>query len=384
MDKSRRKLKIALVFDDSLDKPDGVQQYLLSLGAWLNAAGHEVHYLVGQTKRNDIPRLHSLSHNLGVSFNGNQLSIPLPTSRRKLKALLIREMFDVLHVQMPYSPWLAHRIIIAAPSGTLIFGTFHIVAYSKLVQIATRGLAIWTSRSLRRFKRVVSVSSAAADYAFKTYAIQTDVLPNVIDYPRFNRATPFLPKAAANLRILFLGRLVDRKGCADLLAAIRLLQDQGQTGYEVVICGKGPLQGQLSDYAIRHRLPVTFTGFVSEADKPGYFASADIAVFPSRGGESFGIVLIEAMASGKAAVLAANNSGYSSVMKDRPELLVPVAEPAALAERIGFLLAHPEARAAAAKWGEQYSRQFDVSVVGARLLAEYQTALLDLRNTDER
>ena len=377
-------LKIALVFDDSLDKPDGVQQYLLSLGGWLTAAGHEVHYLVGQTQRTDIQGLHSLSHNIGVSFNGNQLSIPLPTSRRKLRDLLLQERFDVLHVQLPYSPWLAHRIILAAPSGTLIYGTFHIVAYSRLVEGATRCLALWTRRSLKRYHRIVSVSSAAANYALKTYGIKTDILPIVFDYPRFNHALPLLPKTPHTTRILFLGRLVERKGCSDLLAAVRVLHSSGQSDFEVVVCGRGPLKAELASYAKRHELPVTFTGFVSEADKPGYFASADIAVFPSRGGESFGIVLIEAMASGSSAVIAASNSGYTSVMKDRPELLVPVAKPNVLADRLKHLLVDAKARRAAAEWGEDYSRQFDVAVVGAKLLAEYQTALADLRNTDER
>ena len=371
---SQKTLKIGIVFDDSLDKPDGVQQYILDVGKWLTAQGHEVHYLVGQTVRTDIPHIHSLSRNFKVSFNGNQLSIPLPTSRRILNQLLSREQFDVLHVQMPYSPWLAARIINAAPIGTTIIGTFHIVAYSRLVQFATRLLAIWTQRSLRRFSHIVSVSAAAQDYALATYRVASTVLPNVIDYQRFASAQPFLaalPKT--QLRVLFLGRLVERKGCRYLLEATKLVIAQGITNFEVVICGKGPLLSELQAYSERHSLPVSFAGFVSEADKPGYYASADIAVFPSTGGESFGIVLIEAMANGQTAVLAAANSGYASVMDSRPDLLFPTSDSQALAKLLQLFLEDAEKRRAAAAWGRAYSPQFDAAIVGEQLISLYRS-----------
>ncbi len=368
-----KSLKIGIVFDDSLDKPDGVQQYILGVGAWLTTQGHEVHYLVGQTERTDIANIHSLSRNFRVTFNGNQLSIPLPTGRRGLSRFLAAEQFDVLHVQMPYSPWLAARIIEVAPAGTTIIGTFHIVAYSRLVRSASRLLAIWTRRSLQGFSQIVSVSSAAASYARATYGIKTSVLPCVFSYERFATAKPLLPPPAkAKLRILFLGRLVERKGCRYLLEAIEVLQAKGLTDFEVVICGKGPLLGKLQAFARSRQLPVTFAGFISEADKPGYYASADIAVFPSTGGESFGIVLIEAMANGHSAVLAAANSGYASVMAPRPELLVPPADVAALAAGLEHLLTDAGARQTAAAWGQVYSRQFDKAVVGAELLKIYR------------
>lgn len=365
------KLKIGFVFDDSLDKPDGVQQYILSIGGWLDSQGHDVHYLVGKTTRTDIKNVHSLSRNVNVSFNGNHLSIPLPTSRRMLKNFLNQQQFDILHVQMPYSPWLAQRIILAAPKHCHIFATFHIVAYSKFVQLATRGLALWTKRTLPRFTEIVSVSSAAQAYAKATYGITTEVLPNVFDYDRFNSAIPLLPPLSGKLRILFLGRLVERKGCQYLLASVKELRAMGVMNFEVVVCGRGPLQAELQAYAIKHDLAVDFRGFVSEEDKPGYYASADIAVFPSTGGESFGIVLIEAMASGRSAILAASNSGYASVLAERPDLLFEPLNTQELTIKLKQLLTDTELRQNNANWGKQYSRQFDVPVVGERLMKMY-------------
>lgn len=369
---SKTPQKIGIVFDDSLDKPDGVQQYILSLGGWLVREGHEVHYLVGQTSRTDIDNVHALSRNVNVTFNGNQLSIPLPISTKKTKQFLMAQKFDVLHVQVPYSPWLAHKVILAAPQGTTIVGTFHIVAFSKFVQLATRCLAIWTKRSTQRFAAIVSVSTAAKAYARATYKVSTDVLPNVFDYSRFHSAQPLLPVAPGKIRIMFLGRLVERKGCQYLLEAVGILKAKGIHNIEVVICGKGPLATKLQDYVKVNNLPVTFAGFVSEADKPGYYASADIAVFPSTGGESFGIVLLEAMASGRTAVLAASNSGYASVMEPRSDLLFPPKDVTSLAARLENLIKNDSDRKHAAAWGATYSREFDVPAVGVKLLKYYE------------
>lgn len=372
------KLKIGLVLDDSLDKPDGVQQYVLGIGAWLSSQGHEVHYLVGQTVRQDVPHVHSLSRNLKVSFNGNRLSIPLPASRRRLKALLDREQYDVLHIQTPYSPWLAHRLILAAGPRTALFGTFHIVAYSKFVHLATRGLAWWTRRSSRRFDTMFSVSTAAQAYAQATYGLPSTVLSNVVDYQRFHGAPPNKSRQAG-LQILFLGRLVPRKGCQVLLAAIAelVVTRPALPAFTVMICGTGPLAASLKDYARTSGIAdfVEFVGFVSEADKPSYYASADIAVFPSSGGESFGIVLIEAMANGHSAVLAGDNSGYRSVMCDHPELLFDPKDVHGLAAKLETYLTDAPTRQAAAAWGEHYSRQFDTAVVGTQLVAAYTLAL---------
>lgn len=366
-----RNLKIGIVFDDSLDKPDGVQQYILTVGNWLLSEGHEVHYLVGKTVRKDIPNVYSLSRNINVTANGNQMSIPLPTSRRKLKQHLNAQQYDVLHVQVPYSPWLAHRIILAAPNSTRIVGTFHIVAFSKLIKLATKLLSMWTKRSSVKFSRIVSVSTAASEYALDTYGITTKVVPNVFDFKRFESAAPLLPLIEP-IRILFLGRLVERKGCQDLLEAIRILVTNADIPeFRVVVCGKGPELYKLKAYALAHSLPVEFAGFVTEKDKPGYYASADISVFPSTGGESFGIVLLEAMASGKSAVIGARNSGYESVMSQRPSQLFKIHDPQDLAHLLQILMQDNKLRAEYAAWGLEFSRQYDIHTVGKHIIMLY-------------
>lgn len=377
-----KKLKIGLVLDTSLDPPDGVQQYVISVGEWLSGRGHEVHYLVGETKNRNLPNIHSLARNIAVRFNGNRTTIPLWADRRKMKELLRDERFDVLHVQTPHHPLMAQPLVLAADrERTAVVGTFHIAAYNKLVTISNYLLGIWLRPSLRRFYKIAAVSEAAADFARRTFRIETPIIPNTFDYHRFSEAKPFTRYDDKKITILFLNRLVPRKGCQVLLQAVAELTDRADLpDFRVVICGKGPQAPKLQEYIDRHGLSelVEMTGFVSEEDKPRYYASADIAVFPSSGGESFGIVLLEAMANGHTVVLAGDNPGYSSVMKPRPELLFEPTDGHALAELLAEYMREPGKRRRAGGWAGQYTRDFDTAVVGKKLEELYYEALQDI------
>lgn len=376
------KLTIGLVLDTSLDPPDGVQQYVISVGEWLRDRGHDVHYLVGQTQNRQLPNIHSLSRNVSVRFNGNRTTIPLFASRHTVRQVLEKYRFDVLHVQTPHHPLLAQRLVLAADTQTAVIGTFHIAAYSRLVTAGNWLLGWWLRPSLRRFDKIISVSPAAAAFARQTFHVDTDVLPNVVDYPLFHDAKPLPQYANDKLTILFLGRLVPRKGCLLLLQAVaKLAQDSSVPEFRVIICGKGSQASELLQFIKRHNLSgtVEMTGFVSEADKPRYYASADISVFPSSGGESFGIVLLEAMASGRAAVLAGDNPGYRSVLSPKPELLFDSSDSRQLASILKKYLIDKALRKDAARWGAAYTENFDIKHVGEQLEAIYRQALLKRR-----
>jgi phosphatidylinositol alpha-mannosyltransferase len=372
-------MKIGLVLDDTLDSADGVQQYVLGLGRWYSAGGHEVHYLVGATTRQDIPHIHSLSRNLRVSFNQNRLSTPLPAHRSAIKKLLAAEQFDVLHVQMPYSPFMAGRVVRAAPRHTAVVGTFHIVGYSRLERVATRMLRIWLWRSMRRFDQFTAVSAPAAHFARKSFRIKhASVIPNPINLDQLQAGKRLKKFNDGKINIVFLGRLVERKGCQQLLEALNQLQQAHHfLNVRVLIVGKGPLDAQLRRYVVRHHLGkvVHFTGFVPEANKPDYLASADIAVFPSLGGESFGIVLTEAMGAGAKVVLAGNNVGYASVMGERPDQLFNPTNTAAFVATLKRFITSDAARTRAYKWQQRHVAQYDIEKVGASVLVIYKSAI---------
>jgi phosphatidylinositol alpha-mannosyltransferase len=371
-------LKIGLVFDDSLDKPDGVQQYVLAIGRWLTSEGHNVHYLVGETTRTDLPNLHSLSRNVKVRFNQNRMAMPLPAAKAPIAELLAREHFDVLHVQVPYSPALAGRIIRAAEPTTAVVGTFHVAPFGRLVTVGNRLLGAWVHQGLKRFDIMTATSPPAREFAQKTFHIDSEVIPLPVELDRFYDAEAFA-RYSLTKNVVFLGRLVERKGCRYLLEAIAHIHKDGAwpTGARVIICGGGPLESTLRAYADSIGISgfVEFASYISEADKPRYLASADVVVYPSTGGESFGIVLLEAMAASRGAVLAGNNPGYASVMAPRPESLFDPLDTPVMAEKILGMLVDSKARAEARTWQREYVKQFDITAIGARTVDLYERAL---------
>lgn len=374
-------MKIGFVLDDSLDKPDGVQQYILALGQWLRSEGHQVQYLVGETHRQDIPHIHSLSRNIHMIFNGNKVSIPKPVNKGGLKVLLKREAFDILHVQMPYSPMLGARVIKAAPKQTAIVGTFHIVPYTTREYVATRILRLLIRKSLRRFDACISVSQPAARFARKSLKVRSRVIPNAVHISLFEQGHRHR-RYDGKITVVFLGRLVERKGCIYLLKAVQELhRKHGLMNVRVIIGGRGPLEHELQQYVHQHRLGsvVHFAGFVQESDKANFLASADIAVFPSIGGESFGIVLVEAMAAGAGVVIAGNNSGYRSVLVDRKDQFVKPANTKAFAQVLHHFITNAAARKRARRWQLAQVHQYDVRHVGKQIVGIYETAIAKKR-----
>lgn len=372
-------LKIGLILDTSLDTNEGVPRYVIDIGEWLRRQGHDVHYLVGQTQTRQLPNIHSLTRNVPVAFNGTRTTIPLPANRRKLRKFIRDEKFDVLHVQTPHHPLMAQHLILAASARTAVVATFHILPYSWLSRFGNRLLGLWLRPSLKRIDIMLSVSPAAQKFSKSSFGMDSQVLPNVVDYQLFHDAAPLPQYTDDSKTILYLGHLVPRKGPLLLLQAVARLIESGERlpAFRVVVCGKGPLRPKLEAYIQTHNLEYTveLVGYVSEADKPRYYASADVAVFPSSGGESFGIVLLEAMASGRAAVLAGDNPGYRSVMEPQPELLFDPTDAQALAERLRYYLTDMPAHDAMGNWGAAYAKSFDVGTVGAQLVAIYNQAL---------
>ena len=388
-------MKIAMVLDDSIDRPDGVQQYVLTLGAFLERAGHEVHYVCSEATRTDV-MVHSLARNVGVTFNGNGLRIPLPTSRAMLRDFLERERYDVIHVQIPHSPLFAARVVDEArrvqARTVRIVGTFHILPDGAVSEYGTRVLGRVQRRNLARFDAFCAVSPPARDFAARAFGIDAEVIPCSIDTTLFAPApspkmvslspsappnresdTIFSEGGGRRLRVAFLGRLVERKGVLELVRALAALPGDVRDRLEVRIGGKGPLRGDLEVAIESSGLGgiVTLDGFVSEEDKPAFYAAADIAVFPATGGESFGIVLIEAMASGAGVVLGGANPGYLSVLGDRPEVSVDPRDTAAFAGALCRLIEDDALRAELHAEQSERVRRFDVATVGEQILALY-------------
>ncbi|MBP7857676.1 MAG: glycosyltransferase family 4 protein [Candidatus Saccharimonadales bacterium] len=371
-------MKIGIVLDDTLDTTDGIQQYVLCLGEWLGARGHKVCFLVGETYRKDLPDLHSLSRNIKVTFNGNRLSMPLPVSKRTLKSLLQELQLDILHVQTPYSPFLGGRLIQLAPAQTAVIGTFHILPYGFMARLGSGILGKINTATAKRFDAMMATSTPSQVFAGRHYGFTSVVMANPFRHDSFSQARRGKPATRNIKRIVFLGRLVERKGAYELLKAIQYLLEHKLTrvAFEVVIAGKGSQHHKLVNFTQEAGLTdvVTFSGFVKEPDKASLLASADIAVFPSTAGESFGISLLEAMAACRGVVLAGDNPGYASVVADPRQLFNPT-ETTEFAKVLARWLSDDIIRDQIAKLQQAYVKQFDIDVIGPRIEEIYTHAL---------
>ncbi|MGH7237289.1 MAG: glycosyltransferase family 4 protein, partial [Candidatus Saccharimonadales bacterium] len=172
--------------------------------------------------------------------------------------------------------------------------------------------------------------------------------------------------------------LVPRKGCPYLLAAIlELTKTAKLPAFKVIIAGRGSQEAGLKRFVQANKLEkaVEFVGFIEESDKPSLLASADIAVFPSTGGESFGIILLEAMAAGRGAVLAGNNPGYAGLMQGHADQLFNPKIAAELAAKLAYFMNNSSARSRAAQWQKTRAASYDIEFVGPKIFDIYQKAL---------
>ncbi len=376
-------LTIGFVFDDTLDALDGVQQHITTIGTELARRGHDVHYLVGETHHSPVPQTVSLARNVMVSFNGNRMRIPLPVRKREIRAVLARNDYDILHIQAPYSPLFGGRVLKCAPQSTGVVATYHIAPIDRRARYGGRALGLVNAHSHRRVDEVIAVSQVAAQYAQFTAHTHGTIIANPVNVEKFATAAHRATRDAAHPHIVFLGRLVPRKGAQLLLDALDYGERHGMfpmPGLHVTIAGDGPLMDDCVQRAARLRTPVQFVGTVDEG-KADLLASADVAVFPAIGGETFGIVLPEAIASGAGVTLAGDNPGYRWTMRGDEDALFSVGPDHArvLAERIARALTDaPWARRLHAR-EEALLDRYNVQAVTDEVEQVYARAIADRR-----
>lgn len=376
-------LTIGFVFDDTLDALDGVQQHITTIGTELARRGHDVHYLVGETHHSPVPQTVSLARNVMVSFNGNRMRIPLPVRKREIRAVLARNTYDILHIQAPYSPLFGGRVLECAPQSTGVVATYHIAPIDRRARYGGRALGLVNAHSHRRVDEVIAVSQVAAQYAQFTSHTHGTIIANPVNVEKFATAAHRATRDAAHPHIVFLGRLVPRKGAQLLLDALDYGERHGMfpmPGLHVTIAGDGPLMDDCVQRAARLRTPVQFVGTVDEG-KADLLASADVAVFPAIGGETFGIVLPEAIASGAGVTLAGDNPGYRWTMRGDEDALFSVGPDHArvLAERIERALTDaPWARRLHAR-EEALLDRYNVQAVTDEVEQVYARAIADRR-----
>ncbi|MBV9577987.1 MAG: glycosyltransferase family 4 protein, partial [Chloroflexi bacterium] len=260
-------------------------------------------------------------------------------------------------------------------SGTTNVGTFHAFRNTPLTYFYGKPIL---QPFFRKLHGHIAVSSAARDFVGEYFPAEYRIIPNGIDFGRFNTRYPPLERLAENRpTVLFVGRLEKRKGLRFLLRAWPMVLAR-QPEARLVVVGRGrPLEGY-KRFAARQgwsESDVMFAGYVPAEDLPRYYQACDVFCAPNTGQESFGIVLLEAMAAG-AAIAASDIPGYRDVLTHGKEgLLVERQNPAALADRLCQMLGNPEMRARMRRAGQQKARNFDWPRVSTQVLDYYEEVL---------
>lgn len=281
----------------------------------------------------------------------------------EIETLLKAKKFDILHFHEPWVPLVSRQIL--ARSNAVNIATFHAkLPESRVNTTIEKVITPYTKSILKYINAITAVSDAASDYISSLTDKAITIIPNGIDLNRYSLATQAEGfNKDSRKRIVFVGRLERRKGVKHLLRAAMHLQTQ-RTDIEFHVVGAGPDRDRLHQYVKENNLKnITFHGYVSEKEKVSLMKSADVFCSPALYGESFGIVLLEAMALG-VPIVAGDNPGYASVMKERGTIsLVDPKHTSLFAARMSLFLDDKELQQLWRSWALSYVKQFDYKKV---------------------
>lgn len=353
----------------SFDVPGGVQSHVVELAQVLIERGHRVSVLAPASEDTPLPDfVVSAGKAVAIPYNGSVARLSFgPTAYSRLRRWIAEGDFDVLHVHEPNAPSLS-MLALKVAEGPIV-ATFHTSTTKSLVLSTFQGV-------LRPYHEKISGRIAVSELArrWQVEALGGDAveIPNGVDVPAFAHA-PLLggyPREGGT--VLFLGRYDEpRKGMAVLLGALPALVRQ-HPEVQILIVGRGD-EDRLRREAGRYASHLRFLGQVSDADKASAMRSAEVYCAPNLGGESFGIVLVEAMAAGTA-VVASELDAFRRVLRDGTAgRLVPVGDSAALADALNELLGHRDRREELVRAANQVVGEYDWPVVAEQILRVYET-----------
>jgi phosphatidylinositol alpha-mannosyltransferase len=360
-----------MLFDGYMRPSEGVPSYIMDVGDYLDNRGHQTFYMVGGYE-GDRERVVPLGRTACFGVNGNQVELALPITARRADEVLAQVSPDILHLQMPNNPFVSGRIIKRAEVP--VVATFHVLPDSRMISLS---MQVLLGLSRNRPSEIISNSKATQDFLKQRCRIESTLIPNPVDVQRFQAGKRLQKYDDGKTNILFFGRLVERKGAQHLITAVAGLGEKARKDLRVIIAGKGEQEGRLRQQVERLGLGsfVEFAGYIDERDKPNLLASADIAAFPATGGESFGIVLAEAMAARAGVVIGGNNPGYSSVLEPTKEALFDPKNQSEFTALLSRLISEKDERERIHSVQQALVQKFDIAVVGQAIERVYQRAL---------
>ncbi len=365
-------MKIGLVCPYNMFRGGGVQECVLALREELENRGHYARIISPSPTNIKNPVMK------GVIFVGTaaQIKSPFHTTAQisvnvksdALKDILNQEDFDVLHFHEPWVPILSKQILSSSSSKNI--ATFHAkLPDTVMTKTIEKVITPYTKSIIKDLHHLSAVSKAATDYISTLSTENIEIIPNGIDLSKYDNANK-----KRNKNILFIGRLEKRKGVKYLINAFKDIDDKK---IKLIIAGDGPDRQKLQFYVKQLKIEdrVSFLGYVSEKKKLNLLSTVGLVCSPALYGESFGIVILEAMAMG-VPIIAGNNPGYSSVLINEGSVsLVNPKDKLSFTKIIELMSTNQSVRNMWLSWAESEIKKYDYNIVVAMYEKLYKQAL---------
>ena len=365
-------MRIGIVSPYSFDVPGGVQNHIMDLAEALLGLGHEVSVLAPADDDAELPPyVVSAGRAVPLPYNGSVARIAFgPVSTARVRRWLRRGEFDVLHVHEPFSPSLSFLAVVSARGP--VVATFH-TAMTRSRALA--GLQNFLQPVMEKITARIAVSELARKVQVEHLGGGAVEIPNGVAVRKFATAAPMPGWPGDGGSLGFLGRFTESRKGFPLLRTAYVTLARERPGLRLLVAGPGDPGDLYDDIPKELHDRVEFLGLVSEADKARMLRSVDVYVAPNTGGESFGMILTEAMAAG-AAIAASDLDAFRRVLDGgRAGALFPNGDADGLTRLLGELLDDPRRRADLASCARHVVGMFDWPSVANRVLEVYATAI---------
>jgi phosphatidyl-myo-inositol alpha-mannosyltransferase len=370
-------MKIGLVCPYNIARGGGVQQHIFACQAELRKRGHQVYVITPRPQDYDAdPGKNILFVGGAADFNTPLLHTTGQVSagvNDTIDRMLAEHEFDILHFHEPWVPMISAQIL--SRSKSINVATFHAkLPETIMTRTMIKVVTPYTKSVLKYIDECTAVSDAAAEYVRSLTDKPIALIPNGIDLSKY-RPLARRSESKKQKTILYVGRLEQRKGVKHLLHAFSLLA-QTDPDVSLVIAGDGPDREKLESLAADLELKnIDFTGYIDDKEKIHYLRTADLYCSPALYGESFGIVLLEAMATGTV-IVAGDNPGYASVMSGLGALsLVNPQHHAEFSRRLGLLLRENDLRRLWRDWASSQLPKYTYPTIVDQYEEVYRHAL---------